>query len=151
MIRGLGLTVPNFEDLRKVEEQLISRASEIQQACKLLLQPLFMGIDFGHDRLNYWTLSMNDIKFGYCELEEVVRYNSEDVPKIFGRKFILLIEDYDDSTLGKFYGGELIAYEKAVHFLPNIPKKEDKIKGLYDAMRHTLQIAMTYRQSKLKI
>lgn len=151
MIRGLGLTIPSFEDLRNVEEQLLNRTNEVQHACRLLLEPLLGGIDFGHAKLNHWSLSMNDIKCGYCDLEEIIKYNNNDKPTMFGRKYILLLNDYKDSTLGKFYGGELIPYEKAVHFIVDIPQKKDKIKGLYDAMIHNIEIAMRFRQSKLKI
>jgi hypothetical protein len=150
LIRGLNITIPSFEDLRDVEQELIHRAEEIQHACRLLLQPLLSGINFGHEKLNHWALSMNDIKCGYCELEEIISYKN-DKPETFGKKFILLLSDYEDSTLGKFYSGELIPLEKAIHFVDNIPEKEDKVKGLYDAMVESITTAMRYRQSKMII
>jgi hypothetical protein len=146
MIRGLNTTIPNFEDLREVEAQLMRRADEIQSACKLMLQPLLDGKDFGHTRLNHWSLSMGDIKCGFCELEEILAYN-DDRPIQFGRKYILLLNDYTDSTLGKFYAGELIPLEKAIHFIDSIPIKENRITGLYDAVIRSLEMAMRYRQS----
>ena len=121
---------------------------EVMQSCRLLLFPLLEGIDFGHNYLNHWALSMFDIKQGYCELEEILQY-SNNKPKMFGRKYILLLEEYNDLTLGKFYGGELIPLERAIHFINDIPKKKDKSKGLYEAMVDNITLAMRYRTSKI--
>ena len=108
-----------------------------------ILLPLLEGKDFGHRSFNHWAVSMNEIRDGYCEFEEILGY-SETKP-MFGRRYILLLRDYEDSTLGKFYGGELIPYSVATHFLSNIPKKEDKIKGLFDAVIYDIEMAMRYR------
>lgn len=147
MIRGLGLTVPSYKDLKDVELELMYRANEIENSCRILLSPLFENIDFGHKYLNHWSFSMNDIKEGFCRLEEIVQYKNGK-PHIFGRKYILLLHDYIDESLGKFYAGELVSYEKAVHFIDNIPPQKDKVKGLYDAIRTSIDIAVRYRTSK---
>jgi hypothetical protein len=146
MLRGLAFTIPSFNDLRAVELELISRSEEVQNNCKLLLLPILGNIDFGHKYLNHWAISMNDIKNGYCELEEIIQYK-HGRPLIFGRKYILLLYDYQDSTLGKFYGGEIIELAKAIHFIDNIPPQKDKVKGLYDAILNSIELAMRYRTS----
>lgn len=147
MLRGLSITIPNYKDLKEVETQLMYRANEIQFACMILLKPIFKGIDFGHNTLNHWAISMSDIKRGYCQLEEILQYDG-DKPKRFGRKFIVLLEDFNDGTLGKWYAGELIEWEKAQHFIDLIPEKVTTLKGLYEAViNHTLT-AMNYRLSK---
>jgi hypothetical protein len=146
LIRGLGLTVPSYKDLIEVETELINRANEIQHSCMLLLTPLLEGIDFGHKYLDHWAIPMSDIKNGYCELEEIVQYK-EGKPLLFGRKFILLLYDYEDESLGRFYGGELIELSKAIHFIDNIPQKKDKIRGLYDAIISSIQLASRYKIS----
>jgi len=148
MIRGLRITVPSFSDLREVETELIRRQNEVMQSCMLLLSPLLEGIDFGHKYLNHWVVSMHDIKQGYCELEEIIAYKN-DRPNIFGRKYILLFDDYEDSTLGKFYSGELVPLEKAIHFIDNILPKKDKSKGLYEAVAESINLASRFRTSKL--
>lgn len=144
IIRGLGLLTPNFNDLNEIEMQLIRRSEEIQNACKILLLPLFDGIDFGHKYLNHWALSMPDIRKGFTELEEIIQYK-DDKPIIFGRRYIILLYDYTDPTLGIFYSGELIGLEKAIHFVDNIPEQKDKVKGMYDAVLDSIHIASRYR------
>lgn len=148
MIRGLGLTIPSFNDLNNIEVQLIRRMQEIEAICKQLLQPLFEGINFGHEYLNHWAIPMSDVEKGYCELEEILQFKDHR-PILFGRKFILLLQDYEDTTLGKFYGGELIELSKAIHFIEKIPGKvNNKKKGLYDAIRDSIELALRYRTSK---
>jgi len=149
MIRGLSVSAPHFTDLRDVELNLIHNQLQIQQACKLLIEPLLNGIDFGHKHVDNWSVNMRDIKQGYTELEEIVRYGSKKQSQIYGRKFILLHENFTDSTLGIFYSGELIELQKAIHFIDKIIPKSDKQKGLYDAMVNTTAMAMRYRTSKL--
>jgi hypothetical protein len=148
LIRGLGFNNPNFSDLDDVEMRLMCRHDEVQNACRLLLEPRFEGINFGHNRLNHWSLSMEDIKCGYCKLEEVIQYDKYGKPTKFGKKFILLLNEYVDPTLGKFYSGELIPIEKAIHFIDDIPEKKDKVKGLYDAVINSATIAARYRATK---
>lgn len=148
MVRGLGVTVPSYTDLKDVEVELIRRAGEVQLACRLLFMPLLEGIDFGHEHLNHWAVSMQDIKRGYCELEEILKYK-DDRPELFGRKFIMLLRDFSDPTLGTWYAGELIPFEKAVHFIDSIPENKEKLKGLYDAMVQGIGIAIKYRLSKV--
>jgi hypothetical protein len=148
LIRGLGVTIPSYNDLKDVELELMRRSDEIQNSCKLLLFPLLDGIDFGHNYLNHWMLSMDDIKCGYSELEEILKYNTQGFPQIFGRRFILLIRDYKDPNLGNFYAGELIDWVKASHFVDEIPKQSDKVNGLYDALLHSYMVASNYRTSK---
>lgn len=148
LIRGLSFTVPSYKDLKQVEEQLQNRAEEVQRACKSLLLPLFEGIDFGHDYLNHWAFSMNDIKYGYCELEEILNYGSDNKPKMFGRKYILLLRDYKDQNLGIFKAGTLINWVTASHFLNDIPEQPSKVKGLYDAIVSSMLMATNYRISK---
>lgn len=143
LMRGLDIMNLNFNDLNENELKLIHNMDELQNACRLLLFPIFDGIDFGHKYLDHWAIPMNDIKNGYCELEEILQYK-EGRPLIFGRKYILLLYDYSDSTLGKFYGGELIELNKAIHFIDNIPLQKDKVKGLYDAI--LTNIAFNIRQ-----
>jgi hypothetical protein len=144
MMRGLGIMNLNFNDLTENELKLIHHDEEIQNACKQLLLPLFEGIDFGHKYLNHWVIPMSDIKQGYCELEEILQYKSNR-PLLFGRKFVLLLGDYTDPTLGKFYSGELIELSKAIHFIDKIPPKKDKVKGLYDAIRNSITLASRQR------
>lgn len=147
LIRGLNITIPSFNDLNDVESELMKRYQEIENATRLLIEPLLEGIDFGHRYLDHWSLSMYDIKCGYCELEEILQYN-KNAPIRFGRKFIMLVSDYDDSTLGKFYSGELIPFQTAIHFIDKIPKREDKIKGLHDAVIKTIELAARHRAKK---
>lgn len=146
-IRGLGVTVPSYKDLDTVESELMRREIEIQQSCRLLLEPLFNGIDFGHTYLNHWAVSMIDIRRGYCELEEILQYGANNIPKRFGRKFVLLLDDYTDPTLGNFRSGDLIGIATAVHFIDKIPEKENKVKGLYDAIINNINLAIRYRKS----
>lgn len=150
-IRGLSFSIPSYNDLCNVESELMYRELEIHNACRLLLEPIFMGIDFGHRKLGHWAVSIHDIKYGYSELEEILQYGIDNKPIRFGRKFILLFEDFEDKeTLGKFYSGELISMNVAQHFIATIPKKEDKINGLYDAVVKNFELAARYRQSNLK-
>lgn len=149
LIRGLSLTVPSFNDLNDIELELMRRHEEIENASKLLIKPLLEGIDFGNEHLDFWTLSMYAIKCGYCELEEILQYDERSRPTKFGRKFIMLISDYNDSILGKFYSGELIPLQTAIHFIDKIPKKEDKIKGLHDAVIQTIDLAARHRAKRV--
>jgi hypothetical protein len=55
--------------------------------------------------------------------------------------------DYIDIDLGTFYAGEIIALEKAIHFVDNIPEQKDKAKGLYDAIVNSIDIASKYRNT----
>ena len=149
LIRGLSLTIPSFNDLNDIELELIRRHEEIENASKLLIKPLLEGIDFGNERLDFWTLSMNDIKCGYCELEEILQYDERGRPTKFGKRFIMLISDYNDPILGKFYSGELIPFQTAIHFIDNIPKKKDKLKGLHDAVIRTIELAARHRAKRV--
>jgi len=146
-IRNLSLTVPSFNDLNDIESELIRREMEIQQSCKLLLQPLLSGIDFGHEYLNHWAVSMIDIKRGYCELEEILHY-SNNRPKIFGKRYILLLVDFIDDALGNFRSGDLIDIAVAIHFIDKISGKDNKVKGIYDAIINNFNLAMRYRSIK---
>lgn len=148
MIRDLNLMVPNYKDLIEVEMQLIRRQDEIQNSCRLLLSPILMNIDFGHQKLNHWALSTNDIKRGYCELEEILTYNTKGNPVIFGRKYILLLVDHKDPILGEFVAGELLPLVNALAILDNIPEKKSVATGLYNAVLGSMQIALNYRTSK---
>ena len=145
MIRGLSMTVPSYSDLNNIESELMRRGEEVQNSCRLLLQPILEGIDFGHAYLNHWAISMIDIRRRYCELEEILQYNGNHIPKRFGRRFILLLDDYEDPDLGIFRSGELIAIATAVHFIDNIPPKKGKLKGLYEAIVYKTNIATRYR------
>jgi hypothetical protein len=147
MISDLGMPIPSHNDLNNVESQLMSRERQLQQSCKLLLSPLFEGIDFGNDYLNHWAVSMIDIKRGYCELEEILQYDIKHRPKMFGRRFVMLLEDYKDPTLGIYRSGELIKISTAIHFIDNIPESNDKVKGIFDAMINNINMAMTIRKS----
>lgn len=146
MVRGLDIQNLTINDLKENELVLLHAIDEIQAACKQMLSPIFENIDFGHDYTNHWAIPMNDIKNGYCELEEIIQFK-EGKPIVFGRKYILLLYDYIDPTLGKFYGGELIPLHKAIHFIDNIPKQQDKVKGLYDAIINSLVLATRTRNS----
>ncbi len=140
-IRGLKFTIPSFNDLKDVEIELMRRIEEINMSSKLLLEPLFEGIDFGHKLLNNWTLATTEIEQGYCELEEILQYNMGR-PYMYGRRFILLLRDYVDPTLGKFYAGELIELVKASHFILNIPVIKDTKRGLYNAIIGSIELAL---------
>ncbi len=140
-IRGLKFTIPSFNDLKDVEIELIRRIEEINNSSRLLLEPLFEGIDFGHKFLNNWTLSTTEIEQGYCELEEIKQYNNGR-PYIYGRKYILLLRDYTDATFGTFYAGELIEFVKADHFISNIPIIKDTKRGLYNAIIGSIKLAL---------
>lgn len=146
MIRGLRITIVSSPEMRDTEMELIRAVDSLENSCRLLLEPLFEGINFGHKYFNHWSIPMHDIHKGYCELEEIIQYK-EDKPVIFGRKYILLLYDYTDSTLGKFYGGELIELSKAIHFIDNIPEKKDKLKGLYDAITSSIELSMRYHRT----
>ena len=146
MIRGLNIQNLTINDLKENESVLLHSIEEIQTACKQMLVPIFEGIDFGHTYLNHWAIPMSNIKNGYCELEEILQYK-EDKPLIFGRRYILLLYDYIDPSLGKFYGGELIELSKAIHFIDNIPQQPDRVKGLYDAIINSLMLATRTRTS----
>lgn len=146
LMRGLRIQNLNFSDLNDNELKLIHNMEEVEHSCKLLLEPLFEGIDFGHKYLNHWSLAMSDIKKAYAELEEIKQFK-DNRPLIFGRKYILLLFDYTDSTLGKFYAGEIIELSKAIHFVDDIPERLDKVKGLYDAMLNSTQLALRYRNT----
>ena len=143
-IRNLSLTVPSFNDLNNVESELRRREIEVQQSCKLLLQPILEGIDFGHDYLNHWAVSMIDIRRGYCELEEILRY-SNSKPAHFGRRYILLLQDFKDPILGNFVSGNLIDITTAIHFIDRIPENKSRPRGLYDAIINNLNLAIRYR------
>jgi hypothetical protein len=148
LIRNLGVTVPSFEDLNDVEVNLLRRAEEVKQASRLLLEPILEGIDFGHKRLDFWCFSVEDIKNGHCKLEEILNYDASGKPLMFGRRFILLLEDYSDETLGKFYAGELVPLEKAIHFIDKMPVKETKVHGLREAMLQNIEEAMKYKRNQ---
>jgi hypothetical protein len=147
MISDLGMPIPSYNDLNNVESQLMSREQQMQHSCKLMLLPLFEGINFGHEHLNHWAISMIDIKRGYCELEEILQYDIKHKPKIFGRRFVMLLEDYKDPILGVFRSGELIKISTAIHFIDNIPESKDKVKGIFDAMINNMNMAITVRKS----
>jgi hypothetical protein len=146
LMRGLAIQNLNFNDLTENELKLINNMWEVEKSCRLLLEPLFEGINFGHKYLNHWSLSMSDIRKGFAELEEIKQFK-DSRPLIFGRKYILLLYDYTDKSLGKFYAGEVIELEKAIHFIDDIPERKDKVKGLYDAILNSIQLASRYRNT----
>jgi hypothetical protein len=147
-IRNLRTTIPSFNDLNDVEIELMHRSDEIQQSCRLLLEPLFEGIDFGHKYFNHWTIPIRDIRQGYCELEEIKQFKDRR-PLIFGRKYILLLYDYTDSSLGIYKAGRLIELSHAIHFIDSIPPRKDKVKGIYDAIVANFELASRYRTSNI--
>jgi hypothetical protein len=148
MLNNLRIPIHNKEEMRNLESELLYKLEEVERSCKLLLQPVFGGIDFGNDKMNHWHFSSEDIRNGYCRLEEVLHYKN-DRPVSFGRRYILLLEDYTDNVLGKFYGGELVPLETAVDFLDNIPVRTEKVKGVFDAYINNLSLAMSYRTKRL--
>ena len=148
MIRRLDLPTIPFNNLLDVEASLKRTEIEINTKCKLLLEPILRGIDFGHNRLNQWWLSTPEIEKGYCELEQILKYDTNNKPIMFGKQYILLLYDYTDSTLGLFYRGELIPYTTAIHFINNIPKKKVKIDSLYKVLMQTIETAIKHRSIK---
>ena len=148
LIRELSLTIPSYKDLQDVETELMSRCTEIEHSLRILMEPILQNIDFGHNRLNHWGVSTEDIRLGYCKLEEVIAYDIYDKPIRFGRKFIVLLNDFTDPTLGKFYSGELIPWSVASNFIDDIPESKGKMKGLYDAVIGSIELASRYRAKK---
>lgn len=146
-IRGLKFTVPNYTDLNDVEIQLIRRIAEIQNSSRLLLEPLLEGKDFGHKYLNNWIISISEIEQGFCAFEEIKGYKDAK-PYLYGNKYILLLRDYVDKSIGKFYGGSLISLTTAEHFINDIPKLEVPTKGLYNAVIKSIELALRQNISK---
>jgi len=144
MIRGLNFTIPSYNDLQSVEIELMRRLLEIQNASRLLLEPLLEGKDFGHKYFNQWTFSIPEIEQGFCALEEIKGYKDAK-PYMYGYKYILLLRDYEDQTLGKFYGGSLIPLTIANNFIDNIPQKKLASKGLYNALINSFEMALRAR------
>lgn len=146
MLDNLRIFNINPRDLNDIELSLLSRRDELQNSARLIMEPLFEGIDFGHSELNFWTFSTKDIERNYCRFEEVLRRKGVTNTQIYGRSFIMLLEDYTDPTLGKFYCGELINLSTAAHFLNNIPKRKHRPKNLYDSMTDLLISAMNKKR-----
>jgi hypothetical protein len=141
-LRGLNFSIPSFNDLQNVELELLRRLDEIQHASRLLLEPLLEGKDFGHKYLNNWIFATSEIEQGYCKYEEIKGYKNAR-PYLYGQNYILLLRDYEDSTLGLFYGGTLINYATAEHFIDAIPFKPWPAKGIYGTILKTIELALT--------
>jgi len=148
MIRGLRISSLTYSDLDEVEMKLIHNLEEVNNSCKRLLHPLLGGFDFGHERLNHWGFSIADIKLGYCKLEEILEYN-KNKPVRFGKRFILLLDDYKDPTFGSYAAGDLINIATASHFIDDIPPRKNVNKGLYQAIIQSMVMAMNYRNKLL--
>jgi len=146
-LRQLNFSIPSFNDLKYVESELIRRMDEIQNASKLLLEPLLEGKDFGHKYLNIWTFSASEIEQGYCKYEEIKGYKNAK-PYLYGQNYVLLLRDYEDPTLGLFYGGSLINFTIAEKFIDNIPVKPWPLKGLYSTISKTIEIALSAPRQK---
>lgn len=147
-IRGLAFTIPDFRNLYDVEMGLMRRIEEIKYASELLLKPLLEGKDFGHKYLNYWSFSITDVEQGYCEYEEILKYK-DGKPNIYGNKYILLLRDYPDPTLGLHYGGTLMNFATASHFINDIPRVQTNTKGLYNAIISSIELPLKYPRLKL--
>lgn len=152
MIRGLRISSISSKtnELSTLEVELLRTKDELETVTRRLLEPLFEGINFGHAYFNHWTIPMRDLKRGYCELEEIVRYiQHTDKPDelVYGKKYIMLLHEYNNPTLGKFYAGELIELSKAIHFIDLIPEQKDKQKGLYDAITSSIELSMRYHRT----
>lgn len=146
MLDNLRIFNINPNDLDEIETNLLSRRDELQNAARIIMQPLFENIDFGHSNLNHWVFSTKDIERNYCRLEEILRHKGVVSDPIYGRSFVMLLEDYTDPSLGKFYCGELINLSVAIHFLDSIPKRKQRPKNLYDSMTELLMTAMNSKR-----
>lgn len=145
---GLRFALPSFHHLKYLELELIHAIQETQKASKRLLLPFLEGKDFGHEYLNHWVFSVDEIKNGYCEYTEIISYEKKR-PKVFGHRYILLLRDYDDLTLGKFLGGSLLPYSTAVHFIDDIPKNNVIIHDIYNAITNSIKTALSQPYNKI--
>ena len=147
LMRNLNFTSPTFKDLTEVEMALKRRETEIQYSCNILLDPLLEHKDFGHKKLGHWSVSVGEIAQGYCEYREILAYDNDKAIE-FGKEYILLLTDYEDNVLGKFYKGELIPFTIAQHFIDKIPPRKIRPKGLYEVLVQTIERAILTRSSK---
>jgi hypothetical protein len=78
-------------------QELDSRQFEINNQIRILLEPLFQGVNYGYSNLAHWALSQIEMQNGYILLEHDCIYN-EKCKLISGYQCILFLSDYKDTT-----------------------------------------------------
>ncbi len=101
---------------KEIKEDISRRIEEYENKIRFLLQPLFLGIDFGYDK--HWYLCAEDMQQGYLLLEKSI----EDLSNKEAELYILSLSNYKDDKFN-IKEGELLPIEK-------VSKVLDKFKDL---------------------
>jgi len=139
----------DFDNYQKsTKEQLTDRIKQYETKIRLLLYPLFQGIDFGYiDSDPHWHLTAEDLQRGYLLLEKV-----EDNPEKNPDKYIIPLSNYKDNR-NDIREGTLIHFTKVATVLGNFKNMQGntpKINSYLDNQLSGVELIPKVRRLRIK-
>jgi hypothetical protein len=137
----------NTKNQKENIEEMEDRIKQYEAKIKLLLYPLFQGINFGYEENDkYWHLTVNDLQRGYLLLERV----EPDLNKS-PDKYIIPLSTYKDNRV-EIKEGSLTPFVKVATVLNNFKDMQGntpKIKSYLDNQIEGVELIPRIRRLRI--